>query len=280
VVPEHLHHHIVRSALHDVAPGTTWHVAPTASGQRKPAFVARSGQQAVFVKLDVTPNPLRRLEDLGVAPPLIATGTSHGHTWIVQPWLAGTHPDRAWLRTNADQVSRLLALVHGDRELSAHVPETRSIATDLAALQVRLNGALPDWFAHPRVQAALDRFTTTASRLETASPVPVHDEPNTGNMLVSADRLFLIDWDDLHRNDPFRDLGPFLWWYYPPAQWHHFLRSAQVVTPPDLRERLHWFAARASLEVTLWHAEHGAPDDRGFLTDFCAAASQAPNPRS
>ena len=109
--------------------------------------------------------------------------------------------------------------------------------------------------------------------------VPSHDEPNTSNMLVIADRLFLLDWDDVRLADPLRDLGPLLWWYYPPSAWDTFLQACHLPSDERMVHRIHWFAARASLEIALWHAEHGSKTDNGFLADFRAAVAGGVNPR-
>ena len=58
------------------------------------------------------------------------------------------------------------------------------------------------------VRRALDAFDRLADRLASSNrePVITHGEPHTGNLIRTADRLFLVDWDTVALAPPERDL--------------------------------------------------------------------------
>jgi aminoglycoside phosphotransferase (APT) family kinase protein len=273
------HERLALAILEQVRPGQAWHLSRPPQGARKPCFVARADGEAIFVKLDVAGAPLARLAELLVCPPLLAYGTTDGTGWVVQAWLAGTNPIRDWLRSNRSTVARIFHLVHTDAPLRSRIGPTRTIAADLALLHARIARCPRDWFTTPDVASALAAWTAESAFLSPLPLVPSHDEPNTTNMLVVAERLLLLDWDDATLADPLRDLGPLLWWYFPPDTWEGFLQACDLAWDERMVHRIHWFAARASLEIALWHAEHGDQGDSGFLADFRAAVAGEANLR-
>ncbi|HEX8983686.1 MAG TPA: hypothetical protein VF792_13005 [Ktedonobacterales bacterium] len=68
-----------------------------------------------------------------------------------------------------------------------------------------------------------------------------------------------------------------LWWYLPIHQWPDLFRSYGAPFTPAEEAKVYWFAARASLVICLWHAEHGHSDG-GFYEDFIATLNRRPNP--
>lgn len=262
-----------------------WRIERSPEGRRKASFVASNSVETVFLALGVDAGPLERLAYLGVAPSLIAHGVFDTEPFVVQRFIDGVHPDRAWLSKHVDQVGHLVRRYHADDHLTRMLDhEQASGAPYFRRETTRLMSRLQhvSWVRSPslRLSAALQQFLADAATLEPDGLVPVHDEPNTSNMLVSQDSLVFVDWDGVRLGDPFRDLGPLMWWYLPEEQWTEILQLQDMELTGERPRKVYWFAARASLEVALWHMEHGSPDDHGFLDDFVAASLQMSNPRA
>src|SRR5207244_3402622 len=102
------------------------------------------------------------------------------------------------------------------------------------------------------VDQALDYLEAALARCEGADLVTVHGDICNANWLLSADdRLYIIDTDMLHWDDPAADLGPLLWWYYPPEQRARFLAAAGYGDSVGLRERLRLRTALHCMSITL-----------------------------
>lgn len=263
-----------------------WSVKRTAHRSRKECFVATSGQKRVFIKFDTDVCALERLTEIGVAPTLLAHGESEGVNHIVQQFIDGEHPTREWIRSHIKETGQAFHRWHGDMALTALLepgaPSSYAeyLDRELSSLHQRwerLESATP---FSAEVRYSFHRFLTLGHSLTPAELVPVHDEPNTSNMLVSSGRLLVVDWDDIRLGDPLRDLGPFLWWYLPQKDWGRAIVTRGGQFDEGTRQKIFWFAARASLDVALWLLKHEGEDDKGFLKDFVAATHLQPNPRA
>jgi hypothetical protein len=275
----------VRTVLAESWPEETWTLARPEQGWRKESWIACSAQRTVFVAFDVHAAPLVRLSELGVAPPVLRHGRSADQEWVVQQWIDGHSPDRDWIRTHAAQAGALFGLVHADaplrRLLAAHDERSPQVAfeSELRHLRARVGKRNEPWFLTANVESAMTTFFAQAMDFQPSYLVPTHDEPNTSNMLVQGDRLWVLDWDDIVLADAYRDAGPLAWWYFPEHEREAVLRPMGLDLDRGRRAKLHWYAARMSLSVALWHAEQGHADDQGFLSDFRAAVRGEPNPR-
>lgn len=276
---------MARAMVEQRWPESTWTMTRPAHGWRNPGWVAQSLERRVLVKPVASTAPLVRLAHLGIAPPVLGEVVINGQAWMMQDWVDGHAPDRTWIRRHAAQVGERFGRVHADRELASLLGDDRQgtasdgFHADIARLHERLRQRHEAWFHTGEVRHALAVFFDGATALEPEQVVPTHDEPNTSNMLVEGSRLWLIDWDEMQLADPCRDCGPLVWWYLPEAEWPTLLTAAKVPPGSLTRRRIHWYAARISLSVALWHAEQGHESDHGFLGDFCAAAQGQANPR-
>jgi aminoglycoside phosphotransferase (APT) family kinase protein len=114
--------------------------------------------------------------------------------------------------------------------------------------------------------------------LEAAPLTPIHNDPSPTNILFAEGRFVFLDWDEVTLSDPLRDIGLLLWWNFPPSQWPAFFEKYGLSLEAARLAKIYWFAARASLDIALWHAEHSL-DGRSFAADFLAALDQQPNPQ-
>jgi aminoglycoside phosphotransferase (APT) family kinase protein len=271
--------HNVRELLLQVFDSGDWTIEKPQHGRQKECYIASNRDRKVFIKFDLPIKSLQRLSDIGLAPRILASGNYKGIPYVIQEFLDGTHPSREWLVAHVAEVAKLIRTYHEDAQLTEILAEEGGLDyrdrldQDLDDIAKRLEhledpGQLRTQFA---------QLKAIATSFEDAALVPVHNEPNTGNMLLHQDKLTFIDWDEVLLSDPMRDIGGFLWWYVPIAQWKDFFQSYGATLTPQQEAKIYWFAARASLVIYLWRMEHGFPEG-GFREDFMAALNLQSNP--
>ena len=230
--------------------------------------------RSVVVRFDADPVVLRRVAALGVGPEVLASGVIGGRSYAIQehiPSTALTGPD---LEVRDGELARLVGRFAGDRDLA-------TLARPLAPADVLADAATRiTSLAEPgRWRAALTRLTNLAGRLEIATTVASHGDPNATNVLAAANRLLLVDWDDLRTADPMRDLGQLAWWYLPRPRWAAFIEAAGVRWTTGVEARLFWWVAAESLDVALRVAPTDPIGADAFLRDAEAALAGQTNPR-
>ena len=75
------------------------------------------------------------------------------------------------------------------------------------------------------ITTAFEGLKNQAQRLQPVRFVPVYIDPNTRNLLLTDERLLLIDWDGILLSDPMRDVGLLLWWYVSQHHWPDFFQG-------------------------------------------------------
>ncbi len=266
-------------------PGQSWQVQMPRTGWRKPCFIAASGADKYFLKFDVPVAVLKRLGEIGVAPRVLFSGDSGGVSYVIQEFLGGIHPpSQRWMRQHAGALAAVLKLYHEDRQLRAQLAQAfptdlgEHLARDLDWLSGRFRRSEAGYLCTAEVRQGFARLLDVSGSLLPEPLVPVHNDPSPTNILWAGSRLVLLDWDEITLSDPMRDTGVLLWWNFPPRQWHAFFSKYGVDLSRPRRQKVYWFAARASLDIAIWHAEHGI-DGSGFAEDFLAAVNEGPNPK-
>lgn len=267
-----------------------WNVAPTAHGSTRRAFVARQGEESLFVKLGPVHPALDRLAEMGVTPSILARGDHDGEEFTVSQYSWGVVANRAWIRKHADALVDLFNVVQQDGTLRALLGSAspaatldEHLATVVTRLIVRVEHASAPVFRSPGIRAALERLRATRHRVDDVPLVPAHTDPHPANVLVTPERTYLVDWDGIRLSDPMRDIGLLLWWFMPPEEWPLTLRrfwlpEAASATAID---RVFWWSAVTSLRAALWIDQH-VPDEgaiTSFLEDFREAEARRPNPK-
>jgi len=260
--------------------GPAWEVRRPDHGWSDRSFVASSDERRVFVKFGTPGAIMRRVADLGVAPAVLAVGEHDGTPYFIQEYAAGPYPHHAWVVEHRDQVAALLSRVHHDAELSALLNSPRRLVFQVAALHESRRLIDTAFGDHPGLRAAEEWLATHQPALQDADLVPTHGDISPKNFLITSHGLLMVDWEDVALADPIRDLGPLLWWYFPPRAWPGFMDSYGTRLTPTLTQRVYWWAACLSLDITAGLLERGYREDAGgFLNDFLAAAARQPNPR-
>jgi aminoglycoside phosphotransferase (APT) family kinase protein len=241
----------------------------------------------LFLKFDVAVDVLRRLADLGVAPPVLDSGEHRGHSFAVQPFVGGGYPPKAWFGAHLLEVTMLVSAYHADarlRELIAPSPEPQYHAhvTELLAGYDRRAQSAGSRGVDLGFAPAVARLREMSRELKATRLVPTHGDPNNKNfVMLNEVHALLVDWDDLGLSDPFRDVGQILWWYVPPPGWPAFLDRLHLDSDAEAMRSLYWWVGAESLDVALSLAEHGMHEKAAaFIDDFEAALAQRPNPHA
>ncbi len=277
--------HAATHVLDQFLPGRQWAVRRPQHGWRKPCFIADSDDCQYFVKFDVPVPLLKRLGEIGVAPRVLFSGEWDGLPFVIQEFIDGTYPEgRSWMRNNAPQLAAVINTYHHDRPLYGLLARTvptdfhNHLQQDLAWLSGRLDAIDPALLPAAELHRDFKQLIDVAANLHSGPLTPVHNDPSPTNMLVSAERFVFIDWDEITLSDPMRDIGLILWWNFPPEGWPDFLTRCDLEFTPDRLAKIYWFAARASFDIALWHAEN-ALDGSSFVEDLHAALKSQPNPK-
>lgn len=275
----------IERILHNHFASTTWEIARTQDGQQNAGYHAQSGNREVFVKFTDAVAALQRLGEIAVAPRMLASGKDQGRMYVVQEYIRGTYPDWQWLAMHLPVWASCIRRYHDDpllKRLLSNPTATEyreHIALDLAQLEAQFFSLTTDGLRTPAITTAFAELKRQAQRLQPATLVPVHIDPNTRNMLLTNERFLLVDWDGILLSDPMRDAGLLLWWYVAPHRWPDFFQSYGSSLDEALVERIFWWAARTSFAITLWHAEHQY-EYTAFLQDFLAALARKSNPHA
>lgn len=266
-------------------PGKKWTITQSQDGAHKKSYIAQHEGAKIFLKFDVPVALLKRLGEIGITPQLVASGEMDGVAYVLQNYLVGNYPDWKWLANHLPLLAQAIKRYHSDYQLTRLLTERfpasydEHLRRDLEQLERRFL-ALDEAPLHTsEITLAFHTLQTQARNLQPTALVPVHADPNTKNMLVAGNSLYLIDWDEIALSDPLRDVGLILWWYIPPQQWPEFFAAYDLQLDESHLARIFWWCARTSFAVALWLAERGY-DCQPFLQDFLAAIEGKENPHA
>ncbi len=248
-----------------------WDISPTKEGKSAESYRVIGQSDKLFIKLDVDGVGLDRLSHIEVAPRLLYHGEQQGRRYIIQQYVEGTHPDRAWCRAHIGEIAQLMRRYHYNRELCDELALVR--ATDPAS---HVAEAIKDLKAGPHPYAAreIEVLENTAHSAILDELAPVNIDPNPTNFLV-ARRLYMIDWDNITLSDPMKDISMLLWRYVDRDVWNTFFDSYGIdFGVLQQRIRFYWWLAHGSLVVAQWFTKRG--DDRearSYMRDFINATN-------
>ena len=281
----------VRAWLHAQFGSGEWTLSlPTGSGDE--TYLAVGGGRRCFVKVGAAVERVVALAAAGVAPPVWAAGTlDDGTPLLAQPYLDARTPRPRDFQAHLDQVAAVVYTLHHDPGLRRVLPPAASDRYAAAGL-VRLAAVRRRWeHWRPRAPTVAAFVDDGLARLEAAIAgfaggglVAAHgDICNANWLLTPAGRWYLVDLESLAWDDPAADLGPLLWWYYPPALRPRFLTLAGHAADSTLPQRLWPRLALHCLAITLPRPHSWDRfDPAGYpaaLTDFRAALAGEENPQ-
>ncbi len=258
-----------------------WIIFRPEHGWSDASYVAERRGYRVFVKLGASSDVLQRVAEIGVAPAVLAAGEYQDLSYVIQEFVEGRFPDHGWFEPHVDEVARLFRLVHRDSLLRALVkspahPRPRQLR-DMELTRRLVEASFPDPSGLKTASAWLARRLPSVPEDDL---VPTHGDVNRKNFLITPTRIVMIDGDDIALADPLRDVGPLVWWYLPPSRWPSFLEKCGLPATPAVIERVYWWAACISLDITAGLLERGYLHlAHEFFGDLLAAVSLRSNPR-
>ena len=192
------------------------------TGVGKLSFAVRVGDRALWAKVAADADEDESLAtwarvagilaERHAAPPVLDVLSVDGRTALLFPHLDAPQATRGLLHERYGEARALLAGLHSDTEL-AHLlggPTTtadcfRSVwltrfVADLDVIEGYVARDLHDYLADE-----VDDLTGQVEALDLQVHAAVHGDPWHENFLVTPDRLWLLDWEDLCVGDPVVD---------------------------------------------------------------------------
>lgn len=252
---------LTESYVHAVLGGDGWEVSDV-RGSMRTTRLAERGDEVVAVKLVETPlEILSRLSELGVAPPVLASGAHEGRRYVVQRAISGPYPDHDWFAANLPRWAVLVSSYLNDeplRRMLVSAPAFWRLAVPDAVAMINSQPApTSEALRDPGLRASLECWRQQSGEIIQLPPRPIHPDPHWHNYVISDGRPYLLDWDHIDLSDPLRDIGSQAWSFLRRSQWPAFLR--RVGLPPDdqLDLAIYWWAAFKLISDAWWNDRNG-----------------------
>lgn len=244
--------------------GDDWEITP-AGGQTGEAYIARSGEQKLFLKRNSSPF-LAVLSAEGIVPRLLWTKRlENGDVVTAQHWLPGRELRPNEMKCGA--VAELLRKIHRSKDLLGMLKrmgkQTLTPGTFLEELMKRAQN-VPR--TEPEIQEALRFLQEKVGSVQFAPRVVCHSDMNHNNWLLSNEGdLYLIDWDNSIIADPALDLGMLLNEYVEKSEWRKWIEHYGLEIGENVQLRLHWYTTAQVVMFIFWHRERGEWKEVGPL---------------
>jgi hypothetical protein len=192
------------------------------TGADKLSFVVRIGERRLWAKVAADADGEESLTtwaelagllaDRHAAPELLDVLTVDGRTALLFPYVDAQPATRSTLHGRYDEATELLAGLHADRELAERLGEPTTTATCFRAVWLERFEADLDvvegYLAkdlHAYLEDQVDVLGTLVGALDDEVHAAVHGDPWHENFLLTPERLWLLDWEDLAVGDPVVD---------------------------------------------------------------------------
>jgi len=256
-------------------------------GDRDKVIAERDGTR-YFVKLMWPPGAAatRAASDVGLAPPVRATGTlADGRAVVVQDFLKGTggaEPrGREWIQMHADELADLFASLARRTDLLASLPRRLS-ERPRERVQARLHDmslvldelATSSWSELGRARDVLGQVRAVGEAMPDIPHAlgPVHGDPQWANWLLTPEgRVYLVDWDHARLDDPVTDPARLAWWLYQAtSDRRRFIQRCGIdVDNHAVWQRAHWSVTAYAGHTALWVARQGRFQRASEFLDMC-----------
>lgn len=219
--------------------GDGWTIEP-AGGSSGEAYLARAGEQVLFLKRNSSPF-LAVLSAEGIVPKLLWTKRqANGDVITAQRWVDGRELTGGDMDNT--RVAQLLSKIHSSSELldmfmrignHARTPEAT------IALLREQQEQLP--YITTSMSDALEELAGTSGEVQPPRLVVCHGDMNHNNWMFDANGdLYLVDWDNATVSDPALDLALILYEYIPKEEWDGWLQGYGLPFTSHLQRRMRW----------------------------------------
>lgn len=219
--------------------GDGWTIEP-AGGSSGEAYLARAGEQVLFLKRNSSPF-LAVLSAEGIVPKLLWTKRqANGDVITAQRWVDGRELTGGDMDNT--RVAQLLSKIHSSSELldmfmrignHARTPEAT-----IAVLREQQE-QLP--YITTSMAGALEELAGTSGEVQPPRLVVCHGDMNHNNWMFDANGdLYLVDWDNATVSDPALDLALILYEYIPKEEWDGWLQEYGLPLTSHLKRRMRW----------------------------------------
>jgi thiamine kinase-like enzyme len=263
---------------------------PEGSGME--TYFVQAGDREYFVKVGASIERYLALAEIGLTPPILASGQlESGLPIIVQPLVSGRKPSQRDFQDHLGKVAECIQQMHNHPQLKKILLPASSRLHKEVGLQA-LDQLRKKWERYKAqvpsvagfVDRSLDSLAEQISLFTTEGLVASHNDICNANWLFASDgKVCLVDFESMSLDDPARDLGALLWWYYPPERRKEFLELAGYRYDHEFGFRMRVRMSMHCLDITLPRAgsfDRFVPEhysDR--LEDFRACLEGEENPQ-
>lgn len=230
--------------------GEEWNLQP-AGGATGEAYLARHGDQKIFIKRNSSPF-LAVLSAEGIVPKLLWTRRlESGDVITAQKWVNGRRLNASDMKKM--KVPKLLAKIHRSNELlSMFLRLGNSPITPQKQVEMMQERIFSAGIDDKNTLLALEWLIENYAELNYSNFVVCHSDVHHNNWIMCGDQLYLIDWDGAIISDPAIDLAPILYLYLPRQNWRDWLMEYDMTLNHSLLVRLRWYMVAHCLENILW----------------------------
>jgi thiamine kinase-like enzyme len=262
------------------------------SGSGMETYFVQGDKRDYFVKVGAPPERYLTLAEIGLTPPVLASGQlESGASIIIQPRIKGRKPTHKDYWDQLEKVASIIRIMHNHSRIKKILPPAPSAlhrdTGQRALLQLRqtwdhYKGQIPSVAGF--VENSMEYLAQQVNLFSTEGLVASHNDICNANWIFAVDgAIYLIDLDSMSMDDPALDLGAFLWWYYPPELRGRFLTIAGYSYDDEFRLRMRIRRTIHCLQITL-------PREKSFdcftpdyydesLDDFQASLEGKENPK-
>lgn len=223
-------------------------------------YFVQGNEQEYFVKVGVPLERYRVMAEIGLTPPILASGQlDSGSSILVQPRIPGRHPSRRDYWERWETAAMLIHTMHNDPRLRDVLHPTLSSSHMDAGL--RALKSLRQRLEHHSSQVeniayflenSLSHLELQIKQFSTAGLVSSHNDICNANWLFGSDgSIYIVDFESMSMDDPAFDLGALLWWYYPLELRGQFLERAGYSYDDKFKSRMQARMALHCLSITL-----------------------------
>lgn len=262
------------------------------AGTGHETYIARSGEQAYFIKIGVQSERYEAVASAGFTPPVITRGVlGDGTSYIIQPFIQGRTPTRADYCQHLDAFASIISCLHKSEDVKRTLP-ARPFDNFRDAGMGTLDEICRKWEPLKKlvpndasfVDDSIALIREQLSGFKGSGLVASHNDICNANWLLFDDgKLYLIDLDSMSRDDPALDIGATLWWYYPPELRPRFLEITGYLDDAEFQERMRVRMAMHYLNIELPRPNSYDKFDPAlfgeYLVDFKAALAGKENPQ-